>query len=324
MTPSTILIAIGAALTSALLFAGLATQSALAVGFALATPVPIAIAGLGWGSAAGFIAAFAAPVLIFVFSGNLPTSLTLAIAMTIPTAVCCHLAQRKFAVAPPIETPHSPHDIQPSDAAIEWMPIGRILFVLTTLAAIACVLIGWLLGYDADTVRTAMTAAFVESGNELDAAAQLQLKNLVSVIVDLVPLIQPSVLTLTLVVCLHLGSAIARRSGRLERPKDDLPAVTSLPQDALLLFALTLSGTFLTGSAGLIATVFAGAFGTAFALVGLARLHKRTQGRPARGLILFVVYTAILFLTFPLFVFVIIGIVDVWRHGERLLPSRPG
>lgn len=324
MKPSTILIAIGAALTSALLFAGLATQSALAVGFALATPVPIAIASLGWGSAAGFIAAFAAPVLIFVFTGNTPTALTLAIAMSLPTAICSYLAQRRFVAAPSIETPHAPHDIQPAMSAIDWMPIARILFVLTTLAAIACVLIGWLLGYDAEAVRAAMSEAFAQSGGELDPAAQLQLDNLVAVIVDLVPLIQPSILTLTLVVCLHLGAAIARRSGRLERPKDDLPAATSLPQDALLLFAVTLAGTFLSGPAGLIATVFAGAFGTAFALVGLARLHKKTRGRPARGLILFVVYSAILFLTFPIFVFVVIGIVDVWRNGERLVPKRPG
>ncbi|MER0237984.1 hypothetical protein [Fulvimarina sp. MAC8] len=324
MKPSTILIAIGAALTSALLFAGLATQSPLAVGFALATPVPVAIAALGWGSAAGFVAAFAAPILIFVFTGNTPTALTLAIAMTIPTAVCAYLAQRAFPVAPPIETPHGPHDVQPAAATTDWMPVARILFVLTTLAAIACVLIGWLLGYEPDAIRSAMTEAFVQSGTELDPAAEVQLENLVSVVVDLVPLIQPSILTLTLVVCLHLSAAVARRSGRFERPKDDLPSATSLPQDALLLFAVALGGTFLSGGAGLIATVFIGAFGTAFGLVGLARLHKRTRGRPARGVILFVVYTSILFLTFPLFVFVVIGIIDVWRNGERLLPNRPG
>ncbi|EAU42699.1 hypothetical protein FP2506_07656 [Fulvimarina pelagi HTCC2506] len=323
MKPSTILIAIGAAVTSALLFAGLATQSALAVGFALATPVPIAIVGLGWGSAAGFIAALAAPILIFVFTGNTPTALTLAVAMTIPTAVCAALALRRFETAPSIEAQHGPHDIQSTATATGWMPIARILFVLTTFAAIAAS-DRLAARYDPDAVRTAMMDAFGESGTELDPAAEVQLENLVSVIVDLVPLIQPSILTLTLVVCLHFGSTVARRSGRLERPKDDLPEATSMPQDALLLFAVTLAGTFLTGGAGLVATVFTGAFGTAFALVGLARLHRRTRGRPARSLILFVVYTSILFLTFPIFVFLVIGIVDVWRHGERLLPKRPG
>ncbi|MDY8110452.1 hypothetical protein U0C82_15020 [Fulvimarina sp. 2208YS6-2-32] len=314
MKLTTILIAIGAALTSALLFAGLATQSAFAVGFALATPVPVVIASLGWGSSVGFLAALLAPALLFVLTGNAPSTITLALAMTVPAAICSSLALRRFDGSDPAAA---------TAASSQWMPVSRVLFVLTVLAATACVLIGWLLGFDPASIEPALLDAFVDPTVTLDPAEELQLKNLVSIIVDIVPLVQPAILTMTLVVCLHFGAAVARRSGRLERPKDDLPVVTSLPQDALILFAFALGGTFLSGAGGLVATVFAGALGTAFALVGLARFHRRTRGRPARGLALFVVYATILFLTFPIFVFVVIGLVDVWRHGERLRPTRP-
>ncbi|WP_147307843.1 hypothetical protein [Fulvimarina endophytica] len=322
MTPVSILIAIGAGLTSALLFAGMATQSAFAVGFALATPVPVAIAGLGWGSAVGFLSAIIAPAIVFTVIGSVPSALTIAGSMTLPMAILAHLATRRMHAVSEVDTGHSPHSLQTAAGDVTWMPIGRILFVLAALAAIACVAIGTLMGYDPAQIEPALREAFFDPNVTLDPAQQVQLENLVSVVVGLVPLIQPTILTLTLVVCLHFAASIVRRSGRLARPKDDLPESTSLPQDALFLFAFALAGTFLSGAAGIIATVFVGAFGTAFALVGLARFHRRTRERPGRGFALFLVYAAVLFLTFPIFIFVVVGIVHVWKHGERIRPAR--
>ncbi|MCK5930732.1 MAG: hypothetical protein KAG89_01035 [Fulvimarina manganoxydans] len=322
MTPSTLLVAGLSGLASALLFAGLALQSGSAVGLALAAPLPIAIAGLGWGRTAGYIAAIVGPLVIFLITQNVPSAFTLAIALTLPIAVAAHLGARASVTESTAETPHSPHDVPLSEPAIRWFPVSRILFVLTVAAAVACVLLGWMLAYDPQEILPALTASLTEGANDLDPAARVQLENMAGLIVALVPLIQPAVLTLVLVICLYLGARIARSSGKFPRPQDDLPQVANLPQGALLIFVVSLIGTFIPGAAHLVATVFTGAFGITFALVGLARLHRRTRGRPARGLVLFTVYATILLLTFPLLVFVVMGIVETWRRGEAL--TRPG
>ena len=81
MTPQGLLVGAAAGLASALLFAGLVTQSVSAFGLSLAAPIPLLIASLGWGSVAGFGAAIASAVfhiarfaVAFPFHGRSPCS----------------------------------------------------------------------------------------------------------------------------------------------------------------------------------------------------------------------------------------------------------
>jgi len=324
MTLPALLIAAVSGIASALLFAGLALQSGSAFSLALAAPIPVAIASLGWGSLAGAVSALVSGAAIYLLSGSLPSALLLLVSMTGPTAVAGHLAGlARPAAVPPVPDPATalPASRSLSSAPrLDWYPLERVFFVLVLLVVAACILLGWMLGFDPAAIQPTIVEAFNQGGGGVEGTSQEQLQEIASLLVSLVPFVQPAVLTVTLVVGLYLGALVVRVSGRLPRPKDDLPTAGRLPSISLLLFALGLAGSFLGGTVGLIADVFVGGFGAAFTLVGLAALHKRTRGRPGRGLVLFTSYAAILLLSFPIALFLAMGLYETWR---RRAPASP-
>lgn len=341
MKPTAILIAAVAGLASALLFAGLIYQSTAAISFALAAPIPIAIASLGWGSAAGFVAAFVAAGTIYAVTQSIPSALTLLVTMAAPTAVAGHLAglARPSDTAGnsvvddrPVPLPLDERRLNPRDGAIrpqersglDWYPVPRLLAAITVMAVAACAFLGWLLGFDPEAYVQPIVDALRESSGGAETANPDQLRELARLVVGLVPFVQPAILVLTLVVGLYLGAAATRISGRLPRPKDNLPSAAGLPRMALPAFAVALSASlFLAGPLSLFADVAVGGFAMAFTLVGLAGLHRRTRGKPGRGIILFTSYAAIFLLSFPIAVFAALGIFDTYRSGSGAQPHSP-
>ncbi|KQT88390.1 hypothetical protein [Aurantimonas sp. Leaf443] len=331
MNPKTILIAGAAGAAAALLFAGLVLQSASALSLALAAPIPIAIASLGWGSLAGFIAAAVATLIVGVLAGTPLSAATILLSMALPTAIAGHLAglarpRETLETAPTFPRPIAeplPRAPQPAAPALDWYPLERVLFALTLCAAFACLILGWLIGYDPAEIGTAVGEALTQGDAGLSAATNAQIAEVSALVVRLIPFVQPAVLVLTLVVGLYLGAFVTRLSGRLPRPRDDIPAAAALPRVSLGLFALAILGSFLPGAAGLAASVFAGAFICAFALVGLATMHRRTRGRAGRGLILFTAYAAILLLSFPLVLFAMLGVYETGRGRPAAVGGPP-
>lgn len=314
MTPQGLFVGLAAGLSSALLFAGLVTQSATALGLSLAAPIPILIASLGWGSAAGFVAAFASGAVIALVAGTSAVGFTLLAVMALPAAIIGHLC----GLARPREE-RTGRAMTPANdggaAPLDWYPLDRILFAIVILSAIGCILIGWLVGFDADTMLPMLREALsAPEAPDLDAT-DAQLEDIARLVVTIVPFVQPAFLVGNFVATLYLAAVVTRLSGRLQRPRDDVPAQAGLPRIAPALFAVSLALSFLGGPIGLIGAVFAGAFGAAFTLVGLAAFHRRTRGRAGRGLLLFTVYAAIVVLTFPLFVFLVFGVFATSRTG---------
>ncbi|MEX6505554.1 hypothetical protein [Jiella sp. M17.18] len=327
MTLPALLIAAVSGVASALLFAGLVMQSGTAFSLALAAPIPIAIASLGWGSLSGLISALVSGLFIYLLTGSASSALLLFAAMTGPTAAAGYLAglARPSAAPQPPAAPSPWPARQPvhSGPVLDWYPLERIFLILVLLVVAACLFLGWLLGYDPDTLRPMIADALSQGGSGAETASRAQIEEIARLVVGLVPFVQPAVLTITLVIGLYLGAVIVRISGRLPRPKDDLPTMGRLPAVSLAVFALALAGSFFGGTFGLIADVFVGAFGAAFMLVGLAALHKRTRGRPGRAIVLVVSYAAILLLSFPAFVFLLVGIYETWRGRTPAPPSPP-
>ena len=339
MKPTSILIAAAAGLASALLFTGLIFQSSLAISFALAAPIPIAIASLGWGSSAGFIAALVAGASIYAVSQSFASALTLLVTMALPMAIAGHLA----GLARPrdhMASASSHHDapenigerrklrrdgsvhLVDQKPGLDWYPIGRILGAIVAMAVAACVFLGWLLGFNPESYVQPIVEALGESGNGIETADPDQLRDLARLVVRLVPFVQPAILTVTLVAGLYLGAAATRISGRLPRPKDDLPSAVSLPRLCLPVFAVALAvSLFFSGPVALVADVVVGGLATAFTLVGLAGLHRRSRGKPGRGLILFASYAAIFLLSFPIAIFALIGIFDTYRAQLSAAPD---
>lgn len=329
MRPSAILIAAAAGLASALLFAGLVLQSTSAIGLALAAPIPIAIASLGWGSLAGFVSAAFACATIYVVTQSLPSTVMLLVTMAGPMAVAGHLAglARPSQTGPEIapqgdrKRPMLGDGGQPPrrEPALDWYPLARLLVAITAMAIAACLFLGWLLGFDPEQYVAAIVAALRQGGGAA-TASDVELQNLASVIIGLVPFVQPAILTITLVLALYVGAAITRLSGRLPRPKDDVPTQTALPRTTLAVFLAALAGAFAGGTIGLIAAVVVGGLTAAFTLVGLAVLHRRSRGKTGRGLILFSAYAAIVFLSFPIALFAMMGLFETYRGPQVPTP----
>ncbi|MBP0614150.1 hypothetical protein [Jiella mangrovi] len=319
MTFSKLLIAAAAGAASALLFVGLVFQSGSAVTLALAAPIPIFIASLGWGSVAGLIAAIVAAGVVVAISGLFSGGVLLFVSMSLPAAIAGHLAGLAKPAAEPETTLPAPAGAQPG---LEWYPPERILFAIALMSAAACIGLGWYLGYDVATLKPEIMDALRQS-NSTGQINDVEIDAVASLLLSLVPLVQPAILTLILAVGLYLGAWVTRVSDRLPRPRDDLPTSLHLPPIALAVFAVGLAGSFLSGPAEQVALVLCGAFGMAFTFVGLARLHARTRGRSNRGLLLFVSYAAITILSFPLFVFTCLGVYDTVRRMRAGPPQTP-
>ncbi len=311
MKPSALLIGVVAGAASALLFAGLVLQSSGAIGLAFLAPIPIFLASLGWGSLAGFLAAASGFVATAAFTGSFLAALTLLLPVALPAAVIGHLA----GLARPSERVAAPANDAPP--ALDWYPVERILFAIALAGVGACLAIGWLIGFDPAALAGDVAEAL---GAQPGAAEQLgadQVEQWAQFIVSAIPYVQPGFLVAILVACLYISAAIARASGRLPRPRDDIPSSVGLPRAALAVFALALALCFVGGTIGIVAAVVVGAFAVAFTFVGLAAMHRRTRGRAGRGLILFTAYAGILLLSFPIVAFLVLGLFDTARSPAR-------
>ena len=311
MKPSAFFIGIMAGLAAGLLFAGLALQSSTALGLALLAPMPILIASLGWGSAAGFVAALASAAGIALLTRSPDSALVLLVAMAMPAAIVGHLAGLARPRAPDQAQRFPPPIAGPLAPALEWFPLARVLLAIVLLAAAACLAVGWFLAYDPRIVGPAVAAALASQGG---GASEAQIREFARIVVALVPFIQPALLVVVLVVNLQLSAAVTRLSGRLMRPRDDVPAAAGLPKGALGLLAVALAGALLPGTAGVIAAVGVGALIAGFTLVGLASIHRRTRGRPGRGLILGTTYAGVILLSFPILAVASLGIFETLRR----------
>ena len=318
MQPTAIIIAIISGLASALLFAGIVLQSSSAVSLALAAPIPIAIASLGWGSTAGFVSAAVATAAIYAIAQSVPSALTLLASMALPTAVAGHLV----GLARPLAD-DAPRPLGAANAAppLDWYPLSRVLMAITLMAIGSCIILGWYLGFDPEDFIPAVVDALRQSGGAMDTATDDERRAIAQLIIGLVPFVQPAVLAISLIVGLYLGAAIVRVSGRLPRPKDDIPTSAQLPQISLVIFAVAAGAAFAGGTIGLLGDVLLGGFAAAFTLVGLAALHRRTRGRQGRFLVLFSSYAALILLSFPIVLFLAMGIYETWRRPDDPAPT---
>ena len=90
MTVSPHLIGIGAGLVAAALFASLANNSTLAVTLFYLTPLPILLAGIGWGVRAALLA-FATAALLVAIILNLTTAVGFSLYIGMPGVILSHL-----------------------------------------------------------------------------------------------------------------------------------------------------------------------------------------------------------------------------------------
>ena len=307
-----LLIGAGAGLVAAALFASVAAGTALAgILFCLA-PLPICLAGLGWGWRAAAVAALSGTMVASVLGVNLAAFFAVTFA---PIAVLCYLAllSRPAPAAASAAT------------ALEWYPIGRLV---GWAAIIAGALVGTLIviGYDPEAYRDSIKHMLENPAfKDLDPDGTLFTEENVTKLTDVFARALPVFLSIAWLSIalfnLWLAGVIIDASGRALRPWPRLDAL-ELPNAFFLAFTASLIGSFVPGLPGLLASAFAGAFLFAYVLQGLAVLHAFSRGMPFRALLLATVYLAILFLGWVAIAVAILGLSEPLLHLRERAAAR--
>jgi hypothetical protein len=308
--PIPLIIGAGSGLVSAALFASAATATALAGVLFYLAPLPLCLAGLGWGGMAALISALTGTVVIAAVLGP-GTAAVFALSVAAPTALLTHLAL----LSRPAATPQGQ-----VIGALEWYPPGRIVGWAALMAGVLAGVLVLILGYDQETYRESIREILEHSAlKELDRDGTLFTEETIASLSGMLARALPAAfaiiwLTITL-FNLWMAGLIVETSGRALRPWPDLHAL-ELPNALVLVFAGALAASFLPGLPGLLATGLAGALLFAYVLQGLAVIHVYSRGVPLRGLLLTAVYLGILLLGWVAIAVAILGL------GEPLLRLR--
>jgi predicted membrane protein DUF2232 len=308
--PTHLLIGAGAGLVSAALFASAATAGVLAgIPFYL-SPLPLCLAGLGWGRSAVLAAALAGTVIIGLVLGPV-LALGFALTFALPIATLVHL----LLLARPLTTP----DGAVTEAA-EWYPAGRLVGWAAVIAGVLAGLLVLALGPSYEAYQQSIGGLLKPEALEaVDPDGKVFTPDTIESLKVLLAKALPAVFAivwLTIVLFnLWLAGIIVAASGRALRPWPDLHGL-EVPNAFVAAFAVAMILSFLPGMIGLLATGFAGALLFAYVLQGLAVIHVYSLSVPFRPLLLAVVYLGILFLGWVAILVAIVGL------GEPLFGLR--
>ncbi len=317
MIPSKIIVfSIIAGLASALMAALALTRPGLLTLLIYVSSVPVFFASLGWGSIAGIIAAIVATISTGA-AGGFAIAAIVGATIVGPAAYAGHMAGLSRT---------------DNDGNQFWFPISEILFRLTLTIAAAYIALGIWFGYDVKLVaeqiemfmRQVLTAQPSPSGT-VDGDL---VKANASLYASLLPLVIPAFSLVILVWNMGIAERLVRRRMGMKRPKDNIPADIGLPRSALIIFAAALVVAIAIPSLQSIAFVITGTLGMAIAMIGLAVLHYFTWGLKARSQILFFAYVMLIAVSLPIFLFLIVGLVELLlllraRDPNRIPPNTP-
>ncbi|MEM7192475.1 MAG: DUF2232 domain-containing protein, partial [Pseudomonadota bacterium] len=296
-----LLIGVGAGLVSAALFTS-AAMSAMVLGLVLyLCPLPLCLAGLGWGRQSIAVAGLVGSAVPLLFLGLGPALIYMA-TIALPTVLLVYLA---------LQYRTAPDPAGGADPIVYWYPMGRLVAAATILAGTIATLMVLSLGPDMASysafidglmpvIHDAMSSSDVVWTEEMTD----QFKTLIG---RALPAVMAIVWSTIALFNIWLAGKIAKGSGHVLRPWPDLHAL-ELPNAMVIAFALSLALSFVPGLLGLIATGFTGAFMFAYLLQGLSIIHFYTLGMPFRAGLLAVLYLAILFLGWVAIIVAILGL----------------
>lgn len=315
----TLALAIGAGLASALLYLAVSAGTLLAVPLFYLAALPIMLTGLGWGTAAGWVAAAAGTVISTLAVGPLYAAVY-AIACSVPAGLLSRLAMLG-----------RPIDPQAADSPIEWYPAGRLLFWCATFGAAIATGAMAMIDFDLGAITEMFEQMFgiADSGQapsnlpglpeDFDRAA------FAAALAGMVPKAIAALWTAAAGINLWLAARINFTSGRLNRPLPDLADI-ELPAIGAMVVAIGFLASFLGGAIGIIGQVASAAFLTIYVFAGVIVVHVFTRGMTGRPAIIGALYGGLIFLTGWLAVpLALLGLADSFlslRHRRgRTAPS---
>lgn len=272
---------------SAVLYVTVVTGSLFGLMLFYLAPLPIFIAGLGWGVVSAAIASGSGFAVTSITSGIQPGLLFFA-TVGIPVIVLTHFALLSRPI-PDTDPPQS-----------EWYPLGRILI---WIGLISCVLVGLavlIAGPGAaafqNTVREFLTELFAANERlktQLEAGGQRNVEQIVDLLVWIMPPASAVLWMITTLLNLWIASWAVEKSGRTRRPRDILRDI-DLPRLAGPGLAFALIVSFAGGLIGIIGTSLAAVLIIAFVIQGLAVVHVLTAGHAFRPVLLTGTYLLLL------------------------------
>lgn len=315
MTTRQALMGFAGGFASALLLLAVTSGGPLAFPLATLFPLPIAIAGLGWGSLSGLLAAASAAGFIALLTAW-PMGLAFFLISGAPVAWYAH----QIGLARPKD------DADPA-AGLEWFPIARVfvtIVALTTVTLAGSMWYGGILREETAGVFADLFVSMAEEGGPLTAEQKADVPGLAAAYLRILPVFAGISWVCIMVLNLWLAARIVKASGQLQRPWDSLPDVTVLPQLSVPVFLGAMLLAFSGGIAALIGGIATGALGMAFALIGLAVVHVRTRGNPARGLLLGLLYSLAILFVPVLALLVLVGLTDTVHSLRNKRATPPG
>jgi len=295
-----VLIGIGAGIAAGVLFASIVSGAMISLVLFYLAPLPILIAALGWSHWAGLIAALvAASGLAVTFSGYLFLAFLLGVGL--PAWWLCYLAL----LARPVATP--------AGNMFEWYPIGGLVVWTAILSSLVVIAVLLTLGTSEDDIRSELRRGFERMLRQQDTPlaipASPDYNRRIDMFVAVAPPAAAVSVTLINLISLWLAGRIVKVSNRLRRPWPNISEMAFPPISPALLGAAA-AGVLLPGLLGMVSSIFAASFATAYVVLGCAVLHAITRGLNIRGLLLSAVYVAIV-LVWPVIVLIaLLGLTD--------------
>lgn len=309
----------GLGLVAAIVFAS-ATTGPMLIRFLLLfiTPLPIALASLGWGWRAGALAGAVGTAIVLITAGPLVAG-AFALTQIVPMAALTYLALLSRPIA------ESEGGAEDDGSGVEWYPVGRLVLWAAGMGAVMAVASMTLLGGDLESLRktlgefmqTAVTAGMPEAEGQIGEA---ELAALSEIALAVLPAASAMSWMTSLLFNLWLAGRVTRASGQLGRPWPDLSAIT-YPPGTPLVFGGALIATMLPGYAGLAASAAMGGLFVAYLLLGLAVVHYITRAKPWRPFALWALYATLLIVN--IWIAIVIAVLGLAETALRLRERAP-
>jgi hypothetical protein len=314
---TTVLIALAAGCASALMFASIISGALISLLLFYLAPLPLMVAGLGWGPLSATIGGIAAALGLGAIFG-LPYCIAFVLTVALPAWWLGHLVSLGRPVTGGASTGNGAAPVAP---VMEWYPVGRILLWTAGFAALTTMAALFTLGGDAATITGALRRGLLRIIG-VRGPATADTEQFVDALVTIAPAAAAIVAMMTLTLNLWLAAKITATSGRLHRPWPDFKSAT-LPQMTLVALSVALALCFTGGLLAILAQIVSAALMMAYALTGFAVLHTLTLAMKSRALWLSCTYAVVLVFGWPVLAMVGLGLADaVFGFRQRFLQRR--
>lgn len=301
MAVSPKLIGLGSGLVTAVLIGSVANGSVLALLLCYVLPLPMLLAGAGWGLPSALLAMATSTILLSLVQ-NLQTALMFVIFVGSPSIVLIYLLHlRREFTAPRAENSEDENNAGQPSTVIVWYPLGRIIAWASVMAGgLICLTLLMISGGDYSRYLQLVATIFTEETFQQFQnvfGSEITLEQTRIEVAQASPRLAAEAWLAIMIVNLWLAMKSASISDLLPRP---FPSVGRIEYPPFMLagFAAALVITFIPGMFGLLGSAFAGAMGLALVLLGLTVVHALLADSPFKTPALIGVYIGLLFTPF--------------------------